>query len=54
VLRDHFGNYDLGIAVAIALAFGGALAVALLPREPPGSPDRADPAPKLSAARGEA
>jgi len=51
VLRDHFGNYDTGIGVAIALAFGGAFAVALLPAEPPGTPDRANPSPKLSATR---
>jgi MFS family permease len=37
ILRDHFGNYIGGLAVVIALAFGGALAVALLPGQPRGS-----------------
>jgi sugar phosphate permease len=31
ILRDRFGNYSYGLAVVIALAFGGALAIALLP-----------------------
>jgi MFS family permease len=31
ILRDSFGNYDSGLVLVIALAFGGALAVALLP-----------------------
>jgi MFS family permease len=31
LLRDRFGNYHYGIAVTIALAFGGALAISLLP-----------------------
>ena len=31
ILRDRFGNYIGGLALVIALAFGGALAVALLP-----------------------
>ena len=31
ILRDRSGSYALGLAVVIALAFAGALAVALLP-----------------------
>jgi MFS family permease len=34
VLRDRFGNYSYGLAVVVALGFGGALAVALLPGRP--------------------
>jgi len=34
ILRDRFDNYSYGLAVVIALALGGTLAVALLPVQP--------------------